>query len=137
MDRAYAWACAAKVRWQSEHTFRHAPRQRRGPNPNRIQRGGKEKKNLGLGNDGGGTRTRAAVVEGEQHLAFAEAGSIKRLRVGPATAEQNLWTLLTEVYKQAGVKAVHAATAGVASATMPGVPEWIKAVFAEFGVERS
>ena len=33
-----------------------------------------------LGIDGGGTRTRASIVAGEQALAFAESGSIKRLR---------------------------------------------------------
>jgi N-acetylglucosamine kinase-like BadF-type ATPase len=70
-------------------------------------------------------------------LAFAESGSIKRLRVGAAVAEQNLRELLAEVYKQAGVSGVRAASAGVASATMPGVPEWINAVFADFDVERS
>ena len=90
-----------------------------------------------LGIDGGGTRTRASIVEGERNLAFAESGSIKRLRVGAAVAEQNLRALLADVYKQAGVTGVRAASAGVASATMPGVPEWIKAVFADFGVERS
>jgi N-acetylglucosamine kinase-like BadF-type ATPase len=90
-----------------------------------------------LGIDGGGTRTRASIVDGEKALAFAEHGSIKRLRVGAAVAEQNLRALLGEVYKQAGVGGVKAASAGVASATMPGVPEWIKAVFADFGVERS
>ena len=90
-----------------------------------------------LGIDGGGTRTRASIVDGERVLAFAENGSIKRLRVGATVAEQNLRGLLADVYKQAGVKGVRAASAGVASATMPGVPEWIKAVFADFGVERS
>jgi len=90
-----------------------------------------------LGIDGGGTRTRASILNESKVLAFAESGSIKRLRVGPATAEHNLRELLAEVYKQAGVTGVRAASAGVASATMPGVPEWIKAVFADFGVERS
>jgi N-acetylglucosamine kinase-like BadF-type ATPase len=90
-----------------------------------------------LGIDGGGTRTRASIVNGRDVLAFAESGSIKRLRVGAPIAEQNLRELLAEIYKQAGVSSVHAASAGVASATMPGVPEWIKAVFADFGVEQS
>jgi glucosamine kinase len=90
-----------------------------------------------LGIDGGGTRTRASIVDGDRVLAFAEAGSIKRLRVGATVAEENLRALLTDVYRQAGVQGVRAASAGVASATMPGVPEWIKAVFADFGVERS
>lgn len=92
---------------------------------------------LVLGIDGGGTRTRAALSNGESVVAFAENGSIKRLRVGAAAAEQNLRALLTEVYRQAGARSVRAASAGVASASMPGVPEWITSVFAEFGVERS
>lgn len=92
---------------------------------------------LVLGIDGGGTRTRATVVEGERVLAFVEGGSIKRLRVGAAVAEENLRKLLSEVWKQAGVQRVDAATAGVASATMPGVKEWITVVFQDFGVARS
>ncbi len=90
-----------------------------------------------LGIDGGGTRTRASIVSDEKILAFAESGSIKRLRVGASVAEQNLRALLGEVYKQAGVSEVRAASAGVASATMPGVPEWIKAVFEDFSVGQS
>ena len=90
-----------------------------------------------LGIDGGGTRTRASIVNESKILAFAESGSIKRLRVGAVVAEQNLREILGEVYKQAGVSSVRAASAGVASATMPGVPEWIKAVFADFSVDRS
>jgi glucosamine kinase len=90
-----------------------------------------------LGIDGGGTRTRASIATGERVLAFAENGSIKRLRVGAAAAEEHLRTLLTEVYAQAGVSSVRAASAGVASATMPGVPEWITAVFRDYRVERS
>src|ERR1700688_378592 len=90
-----------------------------------------------MGIDGGGTRTRASIVNEGKVLAFAESGSIKRLRVGASVAEENLRGLMAEVYGQAGVSRVHAASAGVASATMPGVPEWITAVFADFGVERS
>ncbi|HUD73881.1 MAG TPA: BadF/BadG/BcrA/BcrD ATPase family protein, partial [Terracidiphilus sp.] len=45
--------------------------------------------------------------------------------------------LLKEVYSQAGVSGVSAASVGVASASMPGVKEWILAVFQDFGVERS
>ncbi len=92
---------------------------------------------LVLGIDGGGTRTRASIVSGEQVLAFAENGSIKRLRVGAQAAEEHLRALLAEVYTQAGVNGVRAASAGVASATMPGVQEWITEVFKDFGVERS
>ena len=93
--------------------------------------------NVVLGIDGGGTRTRASIVDGERVLAFAENGSIKRLRVGAAAAEANLRALLKDVFAQAGLGGVKAASAGVASASMPGVKEWITAVFGDFGVERS
>jgi N-acetylglucosamine kinase-like BadF-type ATPase len=76
-------------------------------------------------------------VAGGQVLAYAENGSIKRLRVGAEAAETNLRALLKDVYAQAGIKGLRAASAGVASATMPGVTEWITAVFNDFGVERS
>ncbi|MGA2675083.1 MAG: BadF/BadG/BcrA/BcrD ATPase family protein [Terracidiphilus sp.] len=93
--------------------------------------------NAVLGIDGGGTRTRASIADGERVLAHAESGSIKRLRVGAEAAEENLRALLKDVYAQAGVTGVRAASAGVASAAMPGTTEWITAVFRDFGVERS
>ncbi len=92
--------------------------------------------NAFLGIDGGGTRTRASIVAGEKVLAHAEGGSIKRLRVGAEAAEENLRALLKEVYAQAGVAGLRATSAGVASASMPGVAEWITAVFRDFSVER-
>jgi glucosamine kinase len=90
-----------------------------------------------LGIDGGGTRTRASLVAGEKVLAYAENGSIKRLRVGAEAAETNLRALLKEVFEQAGPTRVVAASCGVASAAMPGITEWITAVLNDFGVERS
>jgi N-acetylglucosamine kinase-like BadF-type ATPase len=90
-----------------------------------------------LGIDGGGTRTRASIVDGERVLAYAEGGSIKRLRVGAEAAEENLRALLKDVYAQAGITGLRAACCGVASASMPGVAEWITEVFNDFGVERS
>lgn len=90
-----------------------------------------------LGIDGGGTRTRASLVAGDKVLAYAESGSIKRLRVGAGTADANLRALLQDVFGQAGPTRVSAACCGVASATMPGIVEWIGAVFREFGIERS
>lgn len=90
-----------------------------------------------LGIDGGGTRTRASLVEGDKVLAYAESGSIKRLRVGAETAEANLRTLLHEVFEQAGPTRVKAASCGVASAAMPGIKEWITTVFNDFGIQRS
>ena len=93
--------------------------------------------NVILGIDGGGTRTRASIVADGRVLAHGENGSIKRLRVGAEAAEAHLRALLKDVYAQAGIKSVRAASAGVASATMPGVTEWIDAVFQDFAVERS
>lgn len=90
-----------------------------------------------LGIDGGGTRTRASLVAGERVLAYAESGSIKRLRVGAEKAETNLRALLKDVFDQAGPTRTVAASCGVASAAMPGISEWITAVFNDFGVERS
>jgi len=90
-----------------------------------------------LGIDAGGTRTRASLMAGDQLLAHAANGSIKRLRVGAEVAETNLRALLQEVYALAGVAGVDAASIGVASATMPGTSEWITAVFHDFGVARS
>ena len=89
-----------------------------------------------LGVDGGGTRTRASILAGEQVLAHGESGSIKRLRVGAEAAEANLRALLKDIYAQAGLAGVRAASVGVASASMPGTAEWIGAVLREFGAER-
>jgi len=90
-----------------------------------------------LGVDGGGTHTRVSIVRDGRRLAFAENGSIKRLRVGAEAAEANLRAILTDAFAQADSPAVDAATVGVASATMPGVPEWITAVLRDFGITRS
>ena len=90
-----------------------------------------------LGIDGGGTRTRGSIVDGERVLAFGENGSIKRLRVGAEVAEANLRALLKDLFAQAGVRGVKAASAGVASASMPGVVDWIRDVFDDYGVERA
>jgi N-acetylglucosamine kinase-like BadF-type ATPase len=89
-----------------------------------------------LGVDGGGTRTRASIVDGQGLLAHAENGSIKRLRVGAEAAEQNLRDLLKDVYAQAGVSGVQSASVGVASCSLPGTVEWITAVLKDFRVER-
>ena len=66
---------------------------------------------------------------GDKVLAFAEGGSIKRLRVGAEAAEANLRMLLKDVFlTQAGECEDCGRVSGVASATMPGVAEWITAV---------
>jgi glucosamine kinase len=95
-----------------------------------------------LGIDGGGTNTRAVIanedpIQGRILLGRANGGSIKRLRVGAEVAEANLRALLTEVFSAAGVSRVAAASAGVASASMPGIEEWITAVFMDYGIQNS
>jgi len=99
--------------------------------------GRQESMSLVLGIDGGGTHTRASIVDGAKVLGHGMSGSIKRLRVGAEAAEANLREVLKDVYAQAGVKGVRAACCGIASVTMPGIREWVTAVFDDFGVERS
>jgi len=90
---------------------------------------------LVLGLDGGGTKTRAVIARGDDVLARIEGGSIKRLRVGSEAAEANLRKLLDEVFAAAGVTTVDAASAGIASASLPGVCEWITDVLHDFGIK--
>jgi len=90
-----------------------------------------------LGIDGGGTHTRAAIAVDGKIAGRGESGSIKRLRVGAEAAEANLRAALKEAFAQAGVKSIEAACCGVASASMPGITEWITAVFDDFGVRKS
>lgn len=90
-----------------------------------------------LGIDGGGTNTRAALLADGKLIASGQSGSIKRLRVGAQVAEANLRALLKDLWSKSGIKSVDAACCGVASATMPGIPEWITAVFDDLGVRRS
>jgi N-acetylglucosamine kinase-like BadF-type ATPase len=90
-----------------------------------------------LGIDGGGTNTRAAIVADGKIVGHGQSGSIKRLRVGAEVAEANLREVLKEAFAQSGAKDIEAACCGVASASMPGITEWITAVFDDFGIERS
>jgi N-acetylglucosamine kinase-like BadF-type ATPase len=87
-----------------------------------------------LGIDGGGTNTRAAIAVEGKIVGHGQSGSIKRLRVGAEVAEDNLRAVLKEAFEQSGVKDIDAACCGVASASMPGITEWITAVFEDFGV---
>jgi glucosamine kinase len=90
-----------------------------------------------LGIDGGGTNTRGAISADGVLVANAHSGSIKRLRVGAEAAEANLRDLLKNLFAEAGLKQVDAACCGMASATMPGIKEWVTAVFNDFSVKCS
>jgi N-acetylglucosamine kinase-like BadF-type ATPase len=87
-----------------------------------------------LGIDGGGTNTRAAIAADGKIVGHGQSGSIKRLRVGAEVAEANLRAVLKEAFEQSGVKDIDAACCGVASASMPGITEWITAVFEDLGI---
>ncbi len=91
---------------------------------------------LVLGIDGGGTRTRASIMDGDRILSHVEGGSIKRLRVGQEVADRNLRSMLTEAFAKAGVARVDAACAGMASSTLPGVKEWLNGAMQEFGATK-
>ncbi len=88
-----------------------------------------------LGIDGGGTNTRGLIRRGTETLAHAESGSIKRLRVGAEQASANLRSLIRELYQQAGIHRLDTACAGIASASLPGVAEWIEDVFRESNIQ--
>jgi len=90
-----------------------------------------------LGIDGGGTNTRAVIAAYGVVLGRAASGSIKQLRVGAEVANANLRALLRDVFDVSGVSRVEAVSAGVASASMPGMTEWITAVFRDFGIQNS
>jgi len=89
-----------------------------------------------LGIDGGGTNTRAAIVADGKVVGTGQSGSIKRLRVGAEAAEANLRAALKEAFAHSGMKDIDAASCGVANASMPGITEWIAAVFSDFGIEK-
>jgi glucosamine kinase len=93
--------------------------------------------NTVLGVDGGGTNTRAAIVVDGKVVGTGHSGSIKRLRVGAEAAEANLRAALKEAFAQSGAKDVQAASCGIASASMPGITEWVTTVFNDFGVAKS
>lgn len=90
---------------------------------------------LVLGIDGGGTNTRAAIATNGEIVAQANGGSIKQLRVG-AAADENLRAVLRDVFAKAGVQRVDAACCGMASASMPGIREWVTAIFRDSSIER-
>ena len=90
-----------------------------------------------LGIDGGGTNTRGAISADGVIVAHAHSGSIKWLRVGQQAADVNMRALLRELFAQAGLKQIDAACCGTASCTMPGIKEWVAAVFRDFNVKLS
>ncbi len=92
---------------------------------------------LVLGIDGGGTRTRASIVDGDRILSHVEGDSIKWLRVGQEAADRNLHAMLNEAFAKAGVARIEAASAGMASSTMPGVKEWLTAAMRSYGAQRT
>ena len=83
-----------------------------GKEPENKYRSYGESMNVVLGIDGGGTKTRASIVDGDKGLGYAENGSIKRLRVGAEAAEKHLRAVLKDVFAQAGTGADYGGDSG-------------------------
>src|SRR5262249_49376220 len=74
---------------------------------------------LGVGPDGGGSRSRGRLCEGGRVLVEAEAGAANATAVGDEPAERELGDLLDRLCGASGRDAVVAACAGVAGADSP------------------
>jgi glucosamine kinase len=95
-----------------------------------------KKMNVVLGIDGGGTRTRASIVAGDQVLAHVESGSIKRLRVG-AEALKPTSARCSRMSTRRPVSPRGAPLLRRGQRQHARHKEWITAVFKDFGAERS
>jgi N-acetylglucosamine kinase-like BadF-type ATPase len=80
-----------------------------------------------LGIDAGGTSTRAALADEERTLTRVTGGSIKTMRVSPATAERNIRALLDELTANSGVaiEEIASACVGIAGNTVSSVNGWV------------
>jgi glucosamine kinase len=85
--------------------------------------------------DAGGTKTDFVLADENRELARARTGTIKRMRVDAATAEQNLDRALAELTAQTGValNTVASICVGTAGESVPLVADWIRAEFAARG----
>jgi N-acetylglucosamine kinase-like BadF-type ATPase len=79
--------------------------------------------------DGGGTKTRCWIADGERVLGRAQGGTVKLMRVDAETAEARLRALLEEAAVEAGVElaAVKRTCFGLAGSSSASVREWAEA----------
>jgi len=85
-----------------------------------------------LGVDGGGTKTEFLLGDETRELGRVRTGTIKRLRLGHATAELNLREALDELSAKTGVsmRAVRRYCVGTPGVAAPLMVEWITEQFA-------
>jgi N-acetylglucosamine kinase-like BadF-type ATPase len=81
-----------------------------------------------LAADAGGTKTEYVLADETRELARVQGATIKRLRVGPEVARQNLEAALKELSAKAGVslQSVTRSCIGTSGASVPLVAEWIR-----------
>ena len=81
--------------------------------------------------DAGGTKTDYLLADETRGIAWARSGSIKRMRVSEATAEENLREGLESLATQSGVdlSQVNASCVGAAGSTVPLVSDWLRKAF--------
>ena len=81
--------------------------------------------------DAGGTKTDYLLADATRPIASARSGSIKRLRVSEAIAEENLRGALNVLSQQSGVDMAQVAVSciGAAGSSVPLVAEWLRDAF--------
>ncbi|MHB1023616.1 MAG: N-acetylglucosamine kinase [Acidobacteriaceae bacterium] len=81
-----------------------------------------------LAADAGGTKTEYVLADETRELARVQGATIKRLRVGPEVARQNLESALNQLAAQAGVRlqSVTRTCIGTSGASVPLVADWIR-----------
>ncbi|HEY0263823.1 MAG TPA: BadF/BadG/BcrA/BcrD ATPase family protein [Granulicella sp.] len=83
--------------------------------------------------DAGGTKTDLLLADESQELARVRTGSIKRLRVDAATAQQNLDRAFEELATRTGIalSTIASTCVGTSGESVPLVADWIRSAFAE------
>lgn len=81
-----------------------------------------------LAADAGGTKTEYVLADETHELARVQGATIKRLRVGPDVARQNLESALKQLAAQAGVslQSITRTCIGTSGASVPLVADWIR-----------
>ena len=81
--------------------------------------------------DAGGTKTDYVLADETRELARVRTGTIKRMRVGAATASQNLESALARLSAQTGVSmaSITRTCIGTAGESVPLVRDWLQASF--------
>jgi glucosamine kinase len=81
--------------------------------------------------DAGGTKTDYLLADDTRILAATRSGSLKRLRVTEAAAEESLLTALAALQQRSGVAATQVAVTciGAAGSSVPLVTDWLRDAF--------